>query len=75
MCRDCGEPFPLSDDEVDFFARRNLHLPKRCRECRIERREQKDREQQRWPSSPVVKVGGGRREPKGVFIPIRSPAS
>jgi tRNA(Ile)-lysidine synthase TilS/MesJ len=39
ICRECGEPFALTESEREFFARRDLKPPKRCRPCRRLRRE------------------------------------
>lgn len=36
-CKDCGKLFALTRMEVDWFNRKNLHLPKRCEDCRKKR--------------------------------------
>ena len=33
-CSQCGKEFFLSDSEIDFYNKKNLNLPKRCKECR-----------------------------------------
>lgn len=33
-CVQCGKSFEMSDSEIDFYRKKNLHLPKRCKECR-----------------------------------------
>lgn len=33
-CKDCGKVFYMSKSEVDFFAKKELMLPKRCSACR-----------------------------------------
>jgi hypothetical protein len=33
-CRDCGQPFVLADEEIEFFRARQLVLPSRCVDCR-----------------------------------------
>ncbi len=33
-CKQCGKDFFLSKSEVDFYNKKNLSLPKRCKECR-----------------------------------------
>lgn len=33
-CKSCGESFTLTSDERDFFTRRKLNLPRRCKRCR-----------------------------------------
>lgn len=34
ICKQCGKTFELSDSEIAFYQKKNLHLPKRCKECR-----------------------------------------
>lgn len=34
VCKQCGKPFELSDSEIAFYRKKNLNLPKRCKECR-----------------------------------------
>ncbi|MBP3761349.1 MAG: zinc-ribbon domain containing protein [Ruminococcus sp.] len=34
FCKDCGQIFLLSDSEQDFFRKKNLKMPKRCKNCR-----------------------------------------
>ncbi|MCM1264204.1 MAG: zinc-ribbon domain containing protein [Butyrivibrio sp.] len=33
-CVQCGKTFELNDSEIEFYRKKNLHLPKRCKECR-----------------------------------------
>lgn len=33
-CADCGEPFQLTQGEMDFYTTKGLHMPKRCKPCR-----------------------------------------
>ena len=33
-CKQCQKTFTLSDSEIEFYKKKNLQLPKRCRECR-----------------------------------------
>lgn len=33
-CVQCGKEFYLNNSEIRYFKQRNLHLPKRCPECR-----------------------------------------
>ena len=37
-CKDCGEPFLMTYNEVQFYENRNLHIPKRCKACREKRK-------------------------------------
>lgn len=36
ICKQCGIEFTLSEDEIAFYRNKNLHLPKRCEQCRRE---------------------------------------
>ena len=33
-CTECGEPFTLTNGEVEFYRSRGFDLPKRCKKCR-----------------------------------------
>ena len=37
-CKDCGEEFYMDFNEVDFYQRKGLNLPKRCKACREKRK-------------------------------------
>ena len=37
-CADCGEAFPFTAREQDYYQQRNLSQPKRCKPCRETRR-------------------------------------
>ena len=41
-CVQCGKTFELSDSEIDFYRKKNLHLPKRCKECRQKNKQKQD---------------------------------
>lgn len=38
-CRDCGEQFFMFKSEVDFFKTKRFPLPKRCKGCRVKRKQ------------------------------------
>lgn len=40
-CKQCGKEFELSQSEIDFYNSKNLHLPKRCQECRQANKQKK----------------------------------
>ena len=40
-CADCGKDFIFSTSEQHFFQSKNLTEPKRCKECRVKRKQQK----------------------------------
>lgn len=63
ICKQCGVEFTLTQDEISFYQRRNLHLPKRCEQCRLENRALK--------TSQVVKAyDGGRNDKKRTWIAV-----
>jgi len=33
-CKQCGKEFTLSDSEIEFYNKKGLNIPKRCKECR-----------------------------------------
>lgn len=33
-CKQCGKEFELSESEIAFYKSKNLHIPKRCEQCR-----------------------------------------
>lgn len=50
-CVQCGKSFELSDSEIDFYRKKNLHLPKRCKECRQKNKQKQgmsSRESNSW---------------------------
>lgn len=54
VCKQCGATFELSDSEIDFYRKKNLHLPKRCKECRQENRKKQGKSVQ-GADNPNVK--------------------
>jgi hypothetical protein len=38
ICKDCGEKFTLSEQEIRFYRGNKMSLPKRCYSCREKRR-------------------------------------
>jgi hypothetical protein len=41
-CKQCGKTFTLTQSEIDFYEEKNLSIPKRCKECRAQNRQQTD---------------------------------
>lgn len=39
MCKECHEPFILTESDKQFFEGNGLSLPKRCYDCRQKRRD------------------------------------
>lgn len=54
VCKQCGATFELSDSEIEFYRKKNLHLPKRCKECRQENRKKQEKSVQ-GADNPNVK--------------------
>lgn len=42
-CKQCGKTFELSDSEIDFYKKKNLNLPRRCKECRQANKQKQDK--------------------------------
>lgn len=42
ICKQCGKEFVLTDAEEDFYKKKNLTLPKRCKACREKSKRQDD---------------------------------
>lgn len=40
-CKQCGKEFELSESEINFYKSKNLHIPKRCKDCRQENKQKK----------------------------------
>ena len=40
ICKQCGKEFVLTDAELDFYKKKNLTLPKRCKACREKNKRQ-----------------------------------
>ena len=41
-CADCNNMFVLKGGEIDFYNKKRLHKPKRCKSCRGKRRESRN---------------------------------
>lgn len=41
VCKQCGREFYMAQSEVSFYKGRNLQLPKRCKECREAKKQQR----------------------------------
>lgn len=39
ICTDCKQPFKIGKDEQAFYASKEFVLPKRCKPCRVIRRQ------------------------------------
>lgn len=40
-CKDCGQVFYMDSEEIDFFKRNKLSLPRRCKPCRKLRKDKR----------------------------------
>ena len=57
-CKQCGAEFILSENEIAFYRSKNLHLPKRCENCRRENRKTSDDSAVRQEIKPYYKKSG-----------------
>jgi hypothetical protein len=37
-CADCKQPFVLTAGEQEWFEQRDMHMPRRCKECRARKK-------------------------------------
>jgi len=44
VCKDCGTEFIFTVGEQEFYAQKGLTEPKRCKDCRIKAKENKNSE-------------------------------
>ena len=44
-CVQCGKEFEMSQSEINFYKKKKLSLPKRCKECREENKNKKKNNQ------------------------------
>ena len=62
-CRDCGKEFPFSAGEQDFYISHQLNDPRRCPECRANRRKENGANgvtsENPRPSYPAICAGCG----------------
>ena len=47
-CKQCGKEFELADSEIEFYKKKGLELPKRCKVCRDENQ---TRKKEQWSDS------------------------
>lgn len=40
-CKECGKEFYIYNNDVEFYKKNNYDLPRRCKECRKKRRDEK----------------------------------
>ena len=62
ICKDCGKSFSISPDEEKFYTSKGLQIPKRCKECRKIRKEEKKQEESR------IKVEQDEKELQGLVV-------
>lgn len=41
-CKECGNDFTIEPHEVKFYAEKGWPLPKRCKRCRVRRKNEQD---------------------------------
>ena len=42
-CKDCGEEFTITANELKWYEEKGFTAPKRCKKCRNVRKNQKER--------------------------------
>lgn len=42
VCKDCQETFTFTEGEQEFYKTKNFSEPKRCKECRLQAKENRD---------------------------------
>lgn len=62
ICKDCGKSFSISLDEEKFYTSKGLQIPKRCKECRKNRKEEKKQEESR------IKAEQDEKELQGLVV-------
>lgn len=73
VCKQCGTTFELSESEIAFYRKKNLNLPKRCKECRQENKEKQEKSVMKQDAlngadeQKTVSGRGGNRKSKWVF--------
>ena len=43
ICVQCGKKFKIEDSEIDFYNKKDLNLPKRCKESRDKNKNSNDK--------------------------------
>jgi hypothetical protein len=41
-CADCGDTFAVTPSEIDWFIKRGLRVPRRCKSCRALARQERE---------------------------------
>lgn len=63
ICVDCGRGFTLSYEEQRWYQEKGWPLPKRCEECRSQRRRERDSGNRGFSGPPAQPPTGSRRWP------------
>lgn len=45
VCKQCGKEFEITQHEIQFYKKKKLSLPKRCKECREKNKDAKQKKQ------------------------------
>ena len=53
-CVECENKFSLTSGELDFFVQHDLEMPKRCKRCRLKRKQQSSTATRQVTESPQV---------------------
>lgn len=63
ICIDCGRGFTLSHEEQRWYQEKGWPLPKRCEDCRRQRRRERDSGNTDFSGPPAQPKSGSRRWP------------
>lgn len=39
ICKDCGQDFPIKEEEITWYQSKGFEVPKRCKTCRDKRKQ------------------------------------
>lgn len=68
-CVQCGKEFTLTGSEIDFYKKKNLQIPKRCKECRELNKKNKAGSEQKSPVTAVTNNSSPNKG-KNIFIGV-----
>ncbi len=63
-CIQCGKEFEITDSEKKFYAKKNMVLPKRCKECRTLNKLRSKNQ------TESIRTANFKKNPRSKFIPV-----
>ena len=68
ICSDCGQEFLFTAGERQFYIDRGFEYPpKRCKPCRVQRKQQSARNREAAPATPTNQTGHRPREAQPTY--------